>query len=204
MRSQHRAPLVAYAIVAIVGLFVIMQTLSPDVMALQRVPRTLTGHGAYRIEDPAPPLSPQPSTAGASAPARTPEAGPSPTSSAGDPSAMPGTSTVPAAHGKRRHSSAPGTPSAGSSGHTAAPPVQTPPATIYLLPPVGNLPGVPLPVQPEPPLSQVLDGLAPTGDGQSGDGASGNGAGQGQDKGQEQPPGKAVKTLTKAAKSAGK
>ena len=45
----------AYAAVVLIGLLVIVQTLSPDVSALHRVPRTLSGQSDFTVIPPAPP-----------------------------------------------------------------------------------------------------------------------------------------------------
>lgn len=44
----------AYAAVVLIGLLVIVQTLSPDVSALHRVPRTLSGQAEFTVIPPAP------------------------------------------------------------------------------------------------------------------------------------------------------
>ena len=44
----------AYAAVVLIGLLVIVQTLSPDVSALHRVPRTLSGQADFKVIPPAP------------------------------------------------------------------------------------------------------------------------------------------------------
>lgn len=44
----------AYAAVVLIGLLVIVQTLSPDVSALHRVPRTLSGQAEFTVVPPAP------------------------------------------------------------------------------------------------------------------------------------------------------
>ncbi|MEI7058555.1 hypothetical protein WBG06_22205 [Nocardioides sp. CCNWLW239] len=71
MRFQ-RGPVVAYAAVVLIGLLVIVQTLSPDVSALHRVPRTLSGQAEFTVVPPAP----SPDVSGVSKiPSTPPEAG---------------------------------------------------------------------------------------------------------------------------------
>ncbi|MER7608634.1 hypothetical protein [Nocardioides sp. NPDC127503] len=53
MRFQ-RGPVMAYAAVVLIGLLVVIQTLSPDVSALHRVPRTLSGQADFTVIPPAP------------------------------------------------------------------------------------------------------------------------------------------------------
>ncbi|NGN95468.1 hypothetical protein G5C66_22350 [Nocardioides sp. KC13] len=53
MRFQ-RGPVVAYAAVVLIGLLVVVQTLSPDISALHRVPRTLSGQADFTVIPPAP------------------------------------------------------------------------------------------------------------------------------------------------------
>ncbi|MFE6650118.1 hypothetical protein ACFVJS_26405 [Nocardioides sp. NPDC057772] len=53
MRFQ-RGPVLAYAAVVLIGLLVVVQTLSPDVSALHRVPRTLSGQADFTVIPPAP------------------------------------------------------------------------------------------------------------------------------------------------------
>ncbi|NYI76147.1 hypothetical protein [Nocardioides panzhihuensis] len=53
MRFQ-RGPGMAYAAVVLIGLLVIIQTLSPDVSSLHRVPRTLSGQAEFTVIPPAP------------------------------------------------------------------------------------------------------------------------------------------------------
>ncbi|MGH3351087.1 MAG: hypothetical protein ACRDPS_10520 [Nocardioides sp.] len=53
MRFQ-RGPALAYAAVVLVGLLVLVQTLSPDVSSLHRVPRTLSGQAEFTVVPPAP------------------------------------------------------------------------------------------------------------------------------------------------------
>ncbi|MBG6097729.1 hypothetical protein [Nocardioides luteus] len=53
MRFQ-RGPVMAYAAVVLIGLLVVVQTLSPDISALHRVPRTLSGQADFTVIPPAP------------------------------------------------------------------------------------------------------------------------------------------------------
>lgn len=62
----------AYAAVVLIGLLVVIQTLSPDVSALHRVPRTLSGQADFTVIPPAP----SPGVSGVSTiPSTTPDAG---------------------------------------------------------------------------------------------------------------------------------
>ncbi|MFD7074850.1 hypothetical protein ACFV9G_11605 [Nocardioides sp. NPDC059952] len=70
MRFQ-RGPVMAYAAVVLIGLLVVIQTLSPDVSALHRVPRTLSGQADFTVIPPAP----SPDVSGVSTiPSTTPDA----------------------------------------------------------------------------------------------------------------------------------
>ncbi|MEU6138276.1 hypothetical protein [Nocardioides sp. NPDC047086] len=70
MRFQ-RGPVMAYAAVVLIGLLVVIQTLSPDVSALHRVPRTLSGQADFTVIPPAP----SPDVSGVSTiPSATPDA----------------------------------------------------------------------------------------------------------------------------------
>ena len=61
----------AYAAVVLIGLLVVIQTLSPDVSALHRVPRTLSGQADFTVIPPAP----SPGVSGVSTiPSTTPDA----------------------------------------------------------------------------------------------------------------------------------
>lgn len=61
----------AYAAVVLIGLLVVIQTLSPDVSALHRVPRTLSGQADFTVIPPAP----SPGVSGVSTiPSATPDA----------------------------------------------------------------------------------------------------------------------------------
>ncbi|MER6972415.1 hypothetical protein ABT304_15250 [Nocardioides sp. NPDC000445] len=69
MRFQ-RGPVMAYAAVVLIGLLVVIQTLSPDISALHRVPRTLSGQADFTVIPPAP----SPGVSGVSTiPSNTPE-----------------------------------------------------------------------------------------------------------------------------------
>ncbi|MFE6510993.1 hypothetical protein ACFVDI_26430 [Nocardioides sp. NPDC057767] len=138
MRFQ-RGPVVAYAAVVLIGLLVVVQTLSPDVSALHRVPRTLSGQADFTVIPPAP----DPDVSGVST---------IPSAAADADQGRDQESAEPGRQGDEKPDvkpSAPAEPDAPSSGGptTPADPGEdgdaTPPT---LVPPVGPVPGIMAPL----------------------------------------------------------
>ncbi|MBC7276937.1 hypothetical protein [Nocardioides sp.] len=143
MRFQ-RGPVMAYAAVVLIGLLVIIQTLSPDVSSLHRVPRTLSGQAEFTVIPPAP-------SAGVSGVSKIPSAAAEENGDTGQ-----GAAAEPDEQAEKKPEKAPPAPPAEQQPDAPSPDQPAEPADPggdeggakppTLVPPVGPIPGIMAPL----------------------------------------------------------